>query len=66
MTSDSSDTEPSTVSSPQVKRSKCKTVKKLKRKKDKIKIDYDSSADESNEIPKKKRKVKKLRRGPKL
>ena len=66
MTSDSSDTEPSTVSSPQAKRSKRKTVKKLKCKKDKIKIDYDSSADESNEIPKKKRKVKKLRRVPKL
>ena len=58
MTSDSSDTEPSTVSSPQAKRSKCKTVKKLKCKKDKIKIDYDSS--KSNEIPKKKRKVKNL------
>ena len=33
---------------------------------DKIKIDYDSSADESNKILKKKTKVKKLRRGPKL
>ena len=60
MTSDSSDTESSTVSSPKAKRSKRKTVKKLKCKKDKTKIDYDSSADESNEILKKKRKVKNL------
>ena len=51
------------MSSPEavkVKCSKYKTVRKLKHKKEKAKIVYDSSEDESSDIPKKKRKVKKL------
>ena len=69
VTSDSLDTEPSTVSSPEVVKDKCskhKTVRKLKSKKKKAKVEYNSSEDESSDIPKKKRKVKKLRKGPKL
>ena len=69
VTSDSLDTEPSTVSSPEAlkdEHSKHKTVRKLKCKKKKAKVEYDSSEDESSDIPKKKRKVKKLGRGPKL
>ena len=40
-------------------------MRKLKHKKKKAKVEYDSSEDESSDIPKKKRKVKKLRKGPK-
>ena len=61
LVSDSSNTEPSAISSPEavkVKHSKHKTVKKLKCKKDKVKCEYDSSEDESSDIPKKRRKVK--------
>ena len=57
------------MSSPEAvkaKHSKHKTVRKLKHKKKKAKVEYDSSEDESSDIPKKKRKVKKLRKGPKL
>ena len=69
VTSDSLDTEQSTVSSPEDVKDKCskhKIVRKLKHKKKKVKVEYDSSEDESSDIPKKKRKVKKLRKGPKL
>ena len=65
VTSDSLDTEPSTVSSPEAvkdKHSKHKTVRKLKHKMKKAKVEYDSSEDESSDIPKKKRKVKNLER----